>query len=62
MLSPATPSPAVVESPPPDVVPAVTPAAEAAPEPAAATLPWADPVTPRARAGPLFVLYAAFLN
>ena len=61
-LRPATPSPAVVESAPPGVELAVTPAAEAVPEPAAERPPWAEPVTPRARAAPLFVLFAAFLN
>jgi hypothetical protein len=60
-LNAAPPSPAVIESAPPDVVLAEAPApALVVPPPS----PDAPPVrvTPRARAAPLFVLFVAFMN
>ncbi|MFI5182479.1 MAG: hypothetical protein ACHQPI_13920 [Thermoanaerobaculia bacterium] len=61
-LSPRTPAPGVVEASAPDIVPAgeLSPALETPP-----LEPWAAPapdVALRARAGPLFLLFATFLN
>jgi hypothetical protein len=61
-LSAATPSPAVVESASTTVALAETPAAEVVVAPAETTPFPARSVTPCARAAPLFVLFAAFLN
>ncbi len=61
-LRPATPSPAVVESAPPGVALVEIPAPDLVEAPAETTPFPVQSVTPRARAAPLFVLFAAFLN
>jgi hypothetical protein len=61
-LSAATPSAAVVESASTDVVIAEAPAADVVVAPADTTRFPARSVTACARAAPLFVLFAAFLN
>jgi hypothetical protein len=60
-LKPVTPSPAVVEATVPPLVLAEAPAAEA-PAPDVASALSEAAVPPRARAGPLFLLFSAFLN
>jgi hypothetical protein len=60
-LKPSSPSPAVVEAATPPVVLAEAPAAQA-PQPDAASPLSEAPVPPRARAGPLFLLFSALLN
>ena len=60
-ISPAAPSQAVVEAAAPVTVPDAAPTA-ALVEPAAPPAPAPAAVPERARAGPLFVLFVAFLN